>query len=97
MRILTADAPCAGRSLIDPSQIHDGEWGIVYRTPMFRPPGTPRALPLDPSMRLTFAEGLPTINPSVHYDPGGPWEWHGFLVGGLWQWAASGRNEDVRG
>jgi hypothetical protein len=23
-----------------------------------------------------------TLSPSIHYDPGGPYEWHGFLVSG---------------
>jgi hypothetical protein len=90
-RLLSAEARCAGRSLISPSQIHEGEWGIVYRVPMFRPPGTPRALPLRPnSFTLTFSEGSPTVSPSVHYDPGGPWEWHGFLQDGVWSTVQNG-------
>lgn len=74
----------AGHDLPDAGQIPDAGWGTVYRTPMFRPPGTPRALPLSAAHKVTFRDGLPTVTPSIHYDPGGPWEWHGWLTDGAW-------------
>lgn len=74
----------AGRDLTDPSQIPDSGWGFVYRRPMFRPPGTPRALPLSPEHKITIQNDVPTVTPSIHYDPGGPWEWHGWLTDGWW-------------
>lgn len=72
----------------DASDIKDGEWGIVLGRMLFRPPGTPRALPLSPAHKIRFNEafmGSVTVEPSIHYDPGGPHEWHGWLINSEWK------------
>lgn len=65
-------------------EIEESGWGTVDGVFMCRPPGTPRALPLGAHTVTFDDEGRPTVNPSVFYDPGGPHEWHGWLIAGEW-------------
>lgn len=68
----------------DPTYVESGEYAIYYGRFIARPPGTPRALPLSPGHSITFIDHKPTVRPSIHYDPGGPWDWHGWLTNGAW-------------
>lgn len=71
----------------DASDIKDGKWGIVHGKMLFRPPGTPRALRLSDEHKIQFNasfQGSVTVTPSIHYDPGGPYEWHGYLTDSKW-------------